>query len=408
MQGRVGSTEFWIVTMPAKELTERLTIPKTIDGWDDLSIEERYQREINYIRVRKQIAPYLATDHDRFFGAFIVSILNPENVEFEPLADLIEKVPKMYKQAGRVFGFLHLAGDEVLVPLDGQHRLAALEFAITGKDQQQRTIKTFEPNVDVASDDCTVLLMKHDPVKSRKIFNKVNRYAKKTTKAENLITADDDVIATIVRDDIADSIIPVRLVHDRSNTLSNRAGEFTTLSTLYEATKVLLEDSHGKIDTQSLPDPALIRVLRDEAVLFWGTVCEKITLFERALRDTGEGGDVKRSEIRNSFVIGKPVTQLALAHAMVRMRAEDELGVRLSLEEVCDRVNRLDWATDNPLWQHVLMNGDRVVAGKTAVRFAAQVIAYLIGEKLTEEELRTLKQRYRAEAGKDLMERHVS
>ena len=176
-----------------KELTERLTIPKTIEGWDDLSIEERYQREINYIRVRRQIAPYLATDHDRFFGAFIVSILNPENVEFEPLSDLIEKVPRMYKQAGRVFGFLHLAGDEVLVPLDGQHRLAALEFAITGKDQQQRTIKAFEPNVDVASDDCTVLLMKHDPVKSRKIFNKVNRYAKKTTKAENLIAADDDV-----------------------------------------------------------------------------------------------------------------------------------------------------------------------------------------------------------------------
>ena len=31
MQGKFGSTDFWIVTMPAKELTERLTIPKEID-----------------------------------------------------------------------------------------------------------------------------------------------------------------------------------------------------------------------------------------------------------------------------------------------------------------------------------------------------------------------------------------
>ena len=50
MQGKFGSNDFWIVTMPAKELTERLTIPKEIDGWEEMSIEERYQREIDYNR----------------------------------------------------------------------------------------------------------------------------------------------------------------------------------------------------------------------------------------------------------------------------------------------------------------------------------------------------------------------
>lgn len=407
MQGRLGSTDFWIVTMPAKELTERLTIPKKIEGWDDLSVEERYQRDINYNRVRKQIAPYLATDDDRFFGAFIVSILNSDGVDFEPLDALWARVPRAYKKAGNSFGFLHLEGNEVLVPLDGQHRLAALEFAITGKDERQRDIDTFDANVEVASDDCTVILIRHDAVKSRKIFNKVNRYAKTTTKAENLVTADDDVIATIVREDVADSIIPARLVHYRSNTLSDKAGQFTTLSTLYESTKVLLEFSHGKIDTQSLPNQAHIRVLREEATGFWSTVCERISLFEMALSDTSEGGDAKRSEIRGSFVIAKPVAQFALAQAIMRLCAEDEMGARLSLEEACSRINQLDWAADNPVWQHVLMNGNRVVAGKTAARFAAQIVAYLVGEKLTASELTELKKRYGAEAGKELMERVV-
>ena len=33
MRGKFGSTEYYIVTMPAKELTERLVIPREIEGW---------------------------------------------------------------------------------------------------------------------------------------------------------------------------------------------------------------------------------------------------------------------------------------------------------------------------------------------------------------------------------------
>ena len=403
MQGTIGSTNYWLVTMPAKELTERLTIPKHIDGWQDMSIEERYQRDIDYNRVRKQIAPYLVTDDDRFFGAFIVSVLNADSVEFEPLGTMVEKIPNLYKQAGKSLGFLTLAGSEVLVPLDGQHRLAALDFAITGKDQKKEPIDAFEANVAVAADDCTVILIKHDSAKSRRIFNKVNRYAKKTTKAENLITADDDVIATIVREDIADEIIPAPLVNYKSNTLNARAKEFTTLSTLYEATKVLLEDLQGKrVDTETLPDQATIKTLRDEAVGFWSSLSEKIDIFVAALHDSGDGGDQKRREIRSSTVLGKPIGQFALVQAIVRLRSEDEKGTRLSMDEVCKRVNETNWAVDDPLWQRVLMNGDRVVAGKTAARFAGRVMSYVLGEELTGDELGTLKKEHERTAEREL------
>jgi len=74
MRGKFGTTEYYIVTMPAKELTEKLTVPRDIEGWEDLSLEERYQRDINYNRVKRQIAPYLVEDDDRFFGSFIVSM----------------------------------------------------------------------------------------------------------------------------------------------------------------------------------------------------------------------------------------------------------------------------------------------------------------------------------------------
>ena len=402
MQGTMGSTNFWLVTMPAKELTERLTIPKHIDGWEDLSIEERYQREIDYKRVRRQIAPYLTTDNDRFFGAFIVSVLNADSVDFEPLGAMGWKIPNLYKQASNAFGFLTLAGSEVLVPLDGQHRLAALDFAITGKDESKRPIDDLDANVSVAADDCAVILIKHDTAKSRKIFNKVNRYAKKTTKAEDLITADDDVIAMIVRENIADDVIQARLVNYKSNTLNASAKEFTTLSTLYESTKVLLEDLVGKIDTQMLPNRATIKTLRDSAVEFWCELCEKIDTFARALHDPNADGDEKRREIRKTYVLGKPIAQLALAQAVVRMRSEDDTGSRLSLAEVCRRVNTVDWSVDCPLWQGVLMNGDRVVAGRSAARFAGRVVAYLLGENLGESELASLSEDFRRITDREL------
>ena len=395
MEGQFGSTKFWIVTMPAKELTERLTIPTELDGWEEMSIEERYQRDIDYNRVRKQIAPYLTTDEDRFFGAFIVSMVNGENVEFEPLGSMVTRIPNLYKTAGNTFGFLTLEGDEILVPLDGQHRLAALEFAISGKDQRQQPISGMAANLDVGKDVCTVILIKHDRDKSRKIFNKVNRYAKATSKGENLLTADDDAVAVIVRENVSDEIIPARLINYKSNSLSATSPAFTTLATLYEATKDYLQDLNGaKIDTQNLPSPAEKQVWQDAAVEFWNTFCDRVDLISQALHDPSEAGDGKRQELRNDFLLGKPFTQMCLVNALIRLRAPLDNGTRLAWPAVYDRVNTLDWSTNNPIWRGVIMGGDRILSGRTAVVFASQVISYWLGEQLSDEQVQALKKRY--------------
>ena len=403
MRGKFGTTDYYIVTMPAKELTERLVVPQDIEGWSDMSLEERYQREINYNRVKRQIAPYLVDDDDRFFGAFIVSMLNADEVTFEGITSIYKgNVPNLYKSAGSAFGFLTLQGSELLVPLDGQHRLAALGFAITGKDEKQQPIPDFEARADVAEDICTVMIIRHDEMKSRKIFNKVNRYAKKTTKAEDLITADDDIIAVIVRETIVGvtNAIPDSLVNAKSNTLTPKAKEFTTLSTLYEGTKYLLENTHQKINTMSLPDKATQSIMRQEAKDFWEKVCAEVYLFMDALHDPSEDGDARRREIRADYLLGKPVAQWALVQAIVRLCNEnDDTGTRMSLSEACKRVNQLDWSSSEPRWQQVLMNGDRVLSGRSAVNFASQIITYWLGKDLNNEQVTVLLERYKSQGG---------
>lgn len=390
MQGKFGSTDYYMVTMKAADVANQLVIPKEIPGWEDLELEDRFQREINYNRVRRHIAPYLADDPDRFFGALIVDVVNPEGMEFEAMDNVSSKIPKLYQTAAKAFGFLTLSGGEMLVPLDGQHRLAALKFAISGKDEKQRPIPGIQPNQQVATDDVLLILLKHDPVKGRKIFNKVNRYAKATSKSDNLITADDDIVAIIARE-VSNELVGSRLVNYKSNTLPDSAVYFTTLSTIYESTKVVLEEEFGRISDQNLPDPQKQKLYRAEALEHWKKCLGGINAFQAALADAEEAGDQKRIEIRKSSLLGKPIVQLALTIAVVRLRHTQKAdGSKLSWEEILRRINDVDWSSNMPVWQHVLMNGSRVVSGRQAANFAGRFIAYYIGEFLEKVELENL------------------
>ena len=166
-----------------------------MDDWTELSVEERYQRDINMNRVKNDIAPYLADDPDRFFGSLIVAIMNPEHIQFEPLGEVAKGLPGLYKVSAAGMGFLNLSGGEILVPLDGQHRLKAVKFAITGKDDAGNDLPDIAPSTSLAQEDVTVILVPYQREKARKIFSKVNRYARPTSKAQNLITDDDDIAA---------------------------------------------------------------------------------------------------------------------------------------------------------------------------------------------------------------------
>lgn len=398
MKGNFGSTEYFMITMKAKDVASQLDIPKDMPDWSELELEERFQREINFNRVRKLIAPYLANDPDRFFGALIVDVLNPEGMKFEPLDNVLpsRNVPQLYQTAAQAFGFLTLSGGEVLVPLDGQHRLAAIKFALSGIDERGDSIEGVNPNTDLANDDVLLIMIEHDDSsKGRKIFNKVNRYAKPTSKAENLITADDDIIAVIARD-ISNELVGSRLVNYKSNTLSDKAPQFTTLSTIYESTRSILEESFGKISTVALPSPAEQNLYRSTAKDHWERILKGVTVFDRALIDGEESGDQGRRDIRRTILLGKPVAQLTLVQAIVRLLESDMGdGSRLSWDDVLTRVNDLDWRNDNPIWQNVLLLGTRVVSGKTAVNFASRFISYYLGEPLSSEQVGQLTDLYR-------------
>ena len=91
--------------------------------------------------------------------------------------------------------------------MDGQHRLLALRIAIKGLAGLPGWIakvapswNNLKPHPELAKEEISVIFVEHrDTSKIRKIFNKVNRYAKLTSRSDNIITSDDDIFAVIAR-----------------------------------------------------------------------------------------------------------------------------------------------------------------------------------------------------------------
>ena len=180
MKGRFGTTEYYVTTMKARHVARQLVTPKQMPGWNDSGLEQRFNRGVNHDQVRKHLAPYLMHDGDRFFGPLIVSVLNAENLTFEDISDFVDgdKIHKHYESAFGTLGYVTLTGSEMLVPLDGQHRLAAIKLALTSGDERQGDTAHPDGRASAADDDVSLILIKHHPEKTKNIFKNTRLRAK--------------------------------------------------------------------------------------------------------------------------------------------------------------------------------------------------------------------------------------
>jgi len=397
MKGKFGSTEYYILTMKAKELAEKISIPSEMEDWKNMSLEEKEQRDINYSRVKRQIAPYLANDPDRFFGAIIVAAKNFDPNNFESVLKMCkDSMPHLYKSEARNMGFLTFTGAELLIPLDGQHRVKAIKFAIEGLDEKGGKIPNMSPSADIANEDVTVILIDYKPAKARKIFTKVNRYAKATTTGQNLVTDDDDIIAVLARE-IANDVkfIGPDLVKYQNNTLSDKDGYFTTLAALADCNEAIMMANFGggKIDRTHLPDKEKVALYRDKVHETWEFLLEHIDLFSDALSDKDESGNGKRHEIRENYLLGKPVPQVCLVKAFARLT--NLQTNKLSPSQAAKKLNAIPWEKDNPLWDGLFLKGEKKTILTKNAGLVTDIICHMCGETLPDEGKDALLVRYR-------------
>jgi len=391
IKARMGSTTYYETTMTAQELAASARAASQMEDWASTSIEERIQRDLNEKRVKDEIVPYLVRADDRFFGAVIVLVMDGE-LEFEDVTQFGLKVPAAQRSAAEKMGFLNIIGGKKIV-LDGQHRLAALRHVTQGEYDGDAPFAAEVPNDEI----CVIFMEFEEAEKTRRIFNKVNRTARTTTRADNIITSEDDGPAIVARRLVGQGA-PLAITHGpkqelivewKSNTIADRGTKLTTISAVYESVKDIAEAEkiHMSDEKRTIvrPDDEVLQEVYDAAERWWSKLLTGITAFRTAVQDPSQLPDMRQEGTYKLLL--KPNGQQALVKGLAQAV---ERGV--DLDTAIGRADKIDWASP-AIWEDVLVkpNGG-MIARVENYKLAATLIAYMIGaEAMEPEEIAILK-----------------
>ena len=372
---KMGSTEYFLASLTAGELVTRVrTAEEVLHDWDHLSIEDRIQRNINRKRLLEEIVPYLAGHPDRFFGSIIV--LLDGNVEFEPLEKL-QTIGGIYALQAEKLGFLTVR-DGNWIALDGQHRLVALRELITGN---------YEGNQlpGIMNDDVAVIFVRQESTeKTRRIFNKVNRYARSTSRSDNLVLSEDDGYAIISRRLFMDEDGPLYVRKERgddfvnwkNSTLSGRSLQFTTISALSLIVRDVCE-AHGlQVDEKTLGGVAPTEeeiVEGYELSSKWiEAAFNAYPVLTEVRRKPTLLPDARMSNEPYSLLL-KPAGQIALFRAA--RRGKEQYGASFDIDSFMKASTHINWSVESDVWENILVLGrSRILAKRTNYDDAALLI----------------------------------
>jgi DNA sulfur modification protein DndB len=386
IKGRLGNTDFFEATMNARELIQIVRPPTEMDQWANFGIDERMQREPEKKRVAAQLAPYLARSADRFFGSIIVLIWDAD-ITFESLAEVVPKLPSAYQKNAKRMGFLTIEGG-TLVVLDGQHRLLAVRMVIAGEVPGAHSS-------EISRDDICVIFIKHeDFTKTRRIFNTVNRYAKPTTRGDNILTSEDDGYAIVARRLLQDDQPlharkngkgPEDVVDWKSNALAPRSVKLTTISAVYESCKVLL-DLHGvaKLDPQNRPTEEELDHYLELCSRSWTSLATRIVAYRDALTDVSKIPDMRKDAASTSLLF-KPAGQIALVGGIAA--AVTLSRKQLTFDDAVRRVNSIpDWSMSAPIWRDIIVKAGGAIDPKAeALQRMKSLLTYLLAADVMED-----------------------
>ena len=226
IRGRIGNWIYYTGNMTFKEIEESVTT-SIEELFTANCLDELLQRSLteNYISIKN----YLLNEQERFFNAIILAIYNGD-------PQWLEVAFKGDESDYNNVGFLDFNGDEVIFPVDGQHRVAGIKNAVIENPELR---KESVPVVFIAHS-CT----EDGRRKTRKLFSTLNRRAKPVGENENIALDEDDVSSIITRELIQSNPLfsGDRLIISKGKQIPKTNKEaFTSLITLYQCVEAIVK-----------------------------------------------------------------------------------------------------------------------------------------------------------------------
>jgi DNA sulfur modification protein DndB len=372
VKGSIGDWTYYVTVMSVSDVVLYVRFAEQVVPNEDLDM--MIQREVS--ARSRQIAEYLRTQDQRFFGSLIVAAYDGEP-RFLPVA--FSDAPVLSQLEGKL-GILQFDGSEQYYVVDGQHRLAALKEVL--KEDSDR----------YEGDELSVIVICHAKdaegmARARRLFTTVNRYAKKTSPVTNIIMDEDDGMAIITRrlireDQFFTNRVKV-LIRQPGRAPKLATGEamqqsdkryLMAVGTLYKCNWNLLPADLQEFfkNKQQLPEYDRLEEAFTSITRRWDGLVEAIAVW-RTLREPEADVEQLRTE-NGGHILARPIGIASFTKA-----AGEALDLGVRSETIADSVEHFSDLNQAP-WAGLLWNtaSNRMLAGKARENLASKIWRFLL------------------------------
>lgn len=349
-EGHQGKHRYFTGSVPVGELEHIVKFPEDLG---DLDEDEQMQRSIAKRRIG-DLVEYLTSVDDHFFSAVTLMILprsldrpavlgdlddDQDDGEYDYAFERAQRGP----HPGKVRqGWLHLGGDVMLFPADGQHRLYA-EFDAMKSDSS------------LAKEELPVVFLPYESADQvRQLFSDLNLNAKPISKTLALGYESRDPMALLAK-----AVAPrVSLFRDRlnlrTNSLPRSSANVITLNTLVQGCRDLVEGFAGedKNDQRAYLGPKNFDQAVAQVTAAWEDIIEPFSdHWDKVTAD-----EITPGELREEYLFPHGLGWRALASAAGELIAADPDNWAAKFAR---GVGAYNWARTAPEWEGNAVIHDR-------------------------------------------------
>lgn len=333
IKGIQATQEYYTIMVPLRLLSKIFIFNEEME---DIPAEFRAQRNLNSSRIPAM-------------GDYILNNLN--TYVFSSLTASVDGEMRFESTNGKDIGYLHVDMESRFLINDGQHRKAAIEYALSR-------------NEELKNETISIVLYKDKNLKrSQQMFSDLNRHAVTPTRSIGILYDSRDEIANITKDLISELDI-FRLYTDKEkSSLAKFSPKAFTLSTVYSANKKIIANRN---------------INKDFLKKFWTAIFENIEEIKML-----KNKEISPSSLRMSYIITHG-TFLEAIGTIGSYYYEDNWSL---CESKLKKLNKISWNRENKEWsKRIIAENGRIVKNIKAIKLTASLIKTKLEIPLTIEE----------------------
>ncbi len=322
------------------------------------------------------IKDYILNQKERFFNALVLAIYDGKPEWFE-----LEVEVEEYKTYS--VGVLELSGNEIIFPVDGQHRVEGIK-------------KALEENPGLANEKVPVILIGHQNTtegkqRTRRLFSTLNRRARKVNDNELIALDEDDVVAVATREIIESNELFAgnRLVNvGNKNIASSNHVAFTSIIELYQCNRIIFDfitsqEGLKKKDKEQLllyrPDNDVTEKYVKKINEFWHLMQNTIPSLKQYI--SAEENEIQELHYRDEEggnLLFRPIALTQYITALCEYMQKEDCDVCNAISEF----NKIPLTIQKKPWINILWTQDNKINGRIRKKEVKNMMLYCVKPEL--------------------------